>query len=394
MCMEEKKLKIALMIDTYFPMIDGVVMVVDNYARELTKCADVTVFCPSFSGVEFDDSTLPYKVVRCKSFRLGKFDYSIPMPRFDAKFKKALNSGEFDLIHIHSPFGVGKLGVKYAKTHKIPVVATLHSQFKQDIEKAVKGCKLLTKIGLSIVLSPFKKCDECWPVNSYIKNLFENEYKLKAKYNVLHNATDMLPVDHEEACKLVNSKYGLSEDDSLFVFTGRINVLKNPVFTCESLKLVKAAGVKFKMFFIGQGEHEDIVKKAIIDNGLEDEVRLIGRITDRQELAALYSRAQLFLFPSVYDANSLVQIEAASQGTPAVFIKGTSTASTVTDGVNGFKSEYSPEAYAEKIVEIMNDSSMLKEVSFGAKRDLYRTWGQRVSEAYKRYERLVNNCNK
>ena len=40
----KNRLKIALFIDTYFPMIDGVVMVVDNYAKRLQEYADVTVF--------------------------------------------------------------------------------------------------------------------------------------------------------------------------------------------------------------------------------------------------------------------------------------------------------------------------------------------------------------
>jgi hypothetical protein len=31
----QKKLKIGLFIDTFFPMVDGVIMVVDNYARRL-----------------------------------------------------------------------------------------------------------------------------------------------------------------------------------------------------------------------------------------------------------------------------------------------------------------------------------------------------------------------
>ena len=44
--MEDKRLKIAMFVDTYFPMIDGVAMVVDNFAKRIQKYADVTVFCP------------------------------------------------------------------------------------------------------------------------------------------------------------------------------------------------------------------------------------------------------------------------------------------------------------------------------------------------------------
>ena len=48
-------------------------------------------------------------------------------------------------------------------------------------------------------------------------------------------------------------------------------------------------------------------------------------LTDREELKYYYSRADLFLFPSVYDASSIVQIEAASQSTPSLLLKNTLT---------------------------------------------------------------------
>ena len=40
-----EKLKIGLFIDCWYPMVDGVVMVVDNYAKRLSALGhDVTVF--------------------------------------------------------------------------------------------------------------------------------------------------------------------------------------------------------------------------------------------------------------------------------------------------------------------------------------------------------------
>ena len=41
-----KKMTIGLFTDTFYPFADGVIMVVDNYARRLVKYADVTVFAP------------------------------------------------------------------------------------------------------------------------------------------------------------------------------------------------------------------------------------------------------------------------------------------------------------------------------------------------------------
>ena len=47
---------------------------------------------------------------------------------------------------------------------------------------------------------------------------------------------------------------------------------------------------------------------------------------DRELLSYYYNRADIMLFPSIYDSSSIVQIEAASQKTPAVFLKNTATA--------------------------------------------------------------------
>ena len=132
-------MKVGLFIDTWYPMVDGVIKVVDNYARRLIQYCDVVVFCPETRGFDKEeDEKLPYKVIRCKSLPIIKNDYDLPTPALDPKFEAQLILSGIDLVHIHSPFSVGLAGVLYAKLHKLPVVATLHSQYKQDFEKSLK----------------------------------------------------------------------------------------------------------------------------------------------------------------------------------------------------------------------------------------------------------------
>ena len=140
----ENKITIGLFNDSFFPMADGVLMVVDNYARRLSKYANVIVFVPRYLGKDFDDSTLPYKVVRCYSLKVPFLDYSLPMPKLDPKFMKELDKYKLDIVHIHSPFTMGMAGLSYAKKHHIPCVATMHTQFKQDIQRFVHNDTLAT----------------------------------------------------------------------------------------------------------------------------------------------------------------------------------------------------------------------------------------------------------
>ena len=385
----QKKLKIGLFIDTFFPMVDGVIMVVDNYARRLSKFCDVTVFAPK-GRKEYDDSTLPYKVVRCnKRMILPFLDYDLPLPKSDKNFKKALEEANLDIVHIHSPFSIGKMGVKYAKKHNIPVVATLHSQFKQDFKKAVK-LRGLTNIMVATIMRTFNKCDECWAVNSAIAQVF-SEYGAKKFPGVQNNGTDMVLFDDAKQIEALKEKHGVKKDEKVFLFIGRLTVLKNIFFIADSLKILKDRGFKFKMFYVGTGTDEEKLKKQINDDGLTDNVVFTGKITDRIEISKYYNMADLFLFPSLYDASSLVQIEAASQKTPTVFLRGAATAATVTEDVNGYIAENSVEKFADKIEEIFKDEKKYKQICENAYKDLYVSWDKAVEKAYKDYLRVIEN---
>ena len=68
------KITIGIFSDSFYPMTDGVVMVVDNYARRLAKYANVIVFAPSYFGNKYDDNVFPYKVVRCNSLKVFFLD--------------------------------------------------------------------------------------------------------------------------------------------------------------------------------------------------------------------------------------------------------------------------------------------------------------------------------
>ena len=387
-----KKLTIGLFNDSFFPMADGVIMVVDNYARVLSEYANVIVFVPRYTGKEYDDSRFPYKVVRCHSLKVPFLDYSLPIPKLDRKFEKELDKYKLDIVHIHSPFTMGEVGLKYAKKHHIPCIATMHSQFKQDFEKAVKSEFLAKKLNDKLIRL-FNKCDECWAVNKEVARIYYEEYKYKCMPRVMNNATEMEPVaDVKKAHEFINKKYNIKKDEKVFLFVGRINTLKNILFIADCLKAVKekAPKLKFKMLYVGAGQDEEKLMDKIAECHLENDAILCGKVTNRKELAYYYSRADLFLFPSVYDASSIVQIEAASQKTPAVFLKNTATAATVTDNVNGFLSDYTVGAYSDKIIEVMNNKELYEKVSQNAYIDLYKTWKQMVDKAYELIEKKCN----
>ena len=390
--MKNEKITIGLFTDAFLPMVDGVGMVVDNYAKRLTKYANVIVFAPRYINMEMDDKEFNYKVVRCRSIKVPFIDYSLPMPKMDSDFSNILNQYHLDIVHIHSPFTIGEAGIKYAKRNHIPVVGTMHSQYKQDFLRAVRNERLANTLNMRLI-KVFNKCDECWAVNSEVARIFYEDYKYKTLPKVMNNATEMLPVnDYQGAYNFIDQKHHL-HNKFVFIFVGRLNNLKNIFFIVKALKKVRELEPKlaFKMLFIGTGQDEEELSKLIQKYNLEKDILLLGKITDRNLLAKYYARADLFLFPSLYDASSIVQIEAASQKTPVLFLKGAATTSTVTDNVNGFIEENNLDRYAKRIISIVHDKKKLQEVSENAYRDLYKNWDDKMEEVYQNYLNLIKN---
>ncbi len=382
-------MKVGLFIDTWYPMVDGVIKVVDNYARRLTNYCDVVVFCPDTGQVE---KALPYQVEQCSSLPFLTNDYSVPLSALDPVFDARLIRSGIDLVHIHSPFTIGMAGLAYAKMNGLPVVATLHSQYRQDFEQNLHF-KLSTSIAMDGIMRVFNACDECWAVNGGIKELYQRDYGLTAPCKVRLNATDHVPVpDPDAAAREVNARYGIPADATVFLFVGRINFIKNIDFTVRALARAKELGLSnFRMLFAGKGQDEEKLAALVQELGLTQEVVMCG-LTDKPMLEKLYSRASLFLFPSLYDANSLVQIEAACQGTPTVFLEGARTAATVTPGVNGYVSPATEEAYAHTLLDILADKDGYARVCAAAHRDLYLSWDDVVRDVHADYLRLLGQA--
>lgn len=381
-----KIITIGIFCDSFFPLIDGVVMVVDNYAKRLAKYANVIVFVPKYKE-EYDDSRFNYKVVRCHSLKVPFLDYSLPTPSLDIDFEKELRGQTLDIVHIHSPFTLGKSGIKYAKKHKIPVIATMHSQFKQDFKRAVKN-ESFSKFLTSIVINVFEKCDECWAVNSEVARIFHEDYGYSKLPRIMNNATEMLPLkDKEEKVDKLKKELNIN-NEKILLFVGRLNKLKNIFFLVEALKEIKDR-LNYKMIFVGSGQDEEELKSLIKKYNLNDKFILTGKITDREVLATYYAMADLFLFPSLYDASSIVQIEAACQNTPGLFLRGSATSATVSDNINGFIENNNINDYANRIIEILNNKELLDKVSSNAYSDLYVNWDMKIEEVYKIYLDLI-----
>lgn len=382
-----KKLKIGLFIDTYFPMVDGVVIAVHNYALHLSKYADVTVFAPLPRDKDYHVD-LPYRVVRCKRMLVPFTDYDLGTPALDRKYHRYLKKVDLDLVHIHSPFEVGKTGVKYANKHHIPAIASLHSQLKKDFLERTKS-KVIAHIATKQIMQTLNKANYFWAVNHKVADIFKS-YGLKEQPNVHFNGTDLVFNQDMNAVNQLRADIKKRDEDRILLFVGRLDFIKNLDFLIHALEVLDQKKCAYQMVFVGSGPHRKALEKMVEKAGIENRVRFEGRIMDRERLAQYYQAADLFVFPSKYDSSSLVQIEAASQKTPSIFLEDTATADTVTADHNGYIAKDDVNAFADKIIAIFKDEKQYQIVCENAYKDLFHTWEEVVKLAYDKYVQILD----
>jgi 1,2-diacylglycerol 3-alpha-glucosyltransferase len=382
---KENRLNIAQFIDTYYPNIDGVVSVTNHYAKRLNISGKCTVIAPKRRKY-IDDS--PYEIIRCNGFLIPFLKMDFAMPHTDYQLKKTLKNGNFDLFHAHSPFSMGRYALNMGKKLGIPVVTTFHTKYFDDFKKILK-LDILAKGLLKLIIDFYEKADEVWTVNNNMIDTLR-EYGYKGDVIVMDNGTEFdYPKDAGQLKQKINQLFKFDENETVLTFVGQMIFQKNIKLIIESAKLLKDRGVKFKLLMVGTGYNEKYIKDYTIELGLQNEVIYTGRVSDRRILSGIYTRSDLLLFPSLYDASSIVLIEAAAHKLPGLLIKGATTAEKIVDGHNGFLCEETPECYSDKITELLNNRVLVTAAGENAYNEIYINWDSIIKKAQERYKYVI-----
>ena len=389
----EENRYIGIFNDSFPPIIDGVTQTVLNYVDWLRNHGHDTCVVTPYNPIKAD---VPYRVIRYFSLPIrSRKPYRYGYPKLDPYIWGRLRNTPFRLIHSHSPFAAGRLGVYAKKNQGVPLIGTFHSKYKSDLKHSFKLMPFCVPIIMKRILNFYNACDEVWIPQASVEETVR-EYGYKGRLEVVPNGIDYgdLNLDHLHEYKLRSRKEcGVADDELSLLFVGQHIWEKGIGVIVEALGLLKGK-VKFKMTFIGEGYAKKELKTLVESLGLQGEVRLLDVMTDRETLGRYYASADLFLFPSRYDNAPLVVREAASMGTPAIIPSDSTASEVITDGRNGFLTQDTPEAYATLIEHLSHNRELIETAAIGARSSLVRGWNDVMEEIEDRYNKLIKRIGK
>ena len=382
-------LNVCLVNDSFPPAIDGVANAVVNYGNVITAHQGrATVVTPYYP--QADDSGFPFPVVRYPSVDMTKIiGYRAGVP-FHNEILRQLEETGFDIIHSHCPVMSTLLARALRERIHVPLVFTYHTKFDIDIANAVRS-KMLRESLTKFLIQNVAACDEVWVVsNGAGENLRKLGYE--GSYSVMPNGVD-LPRGRvaDDLIRETTADFDLPAGVPVFLFVGRMMWYKGLRIILDALKQLADDGLDFRMVFVGDGMEKEEIVSYSRSLGLEGKVLFSEAIRNRERIRAWYCRANLFLFPSTFDTNGLVVREAAACGLASVLIRGSCAAEDVTDGESGFLIEENADSMASMLRRLIAAPESMARVGEGAQRELYVSWEEAVSRAYRRYGTVIEN---
>lgn len=226
-----------------------------------------------------------------------------------------------------------------AKT-KIAWIHTDYSKIDTDIE---------------IDLDMWNKFDYIAAVSKDCKNAFLSKYpSLKDKVIIIENITSPSFV----RSMAEESVDDLDTEENVFkvVSVGRYCDAKGFDNAIKALRILHDRGyTNIKWYIVGYGSDEELYRRLIKENNLEDSFILLGKKTNPYPYM---KRADLYAQPSRYEGKAVTVSEAQILGKAVMLTNYTTAHSQVNDGIDGYITDLSIEGIADGIEKLYKDRKL------------------------------------
>lgn len=330
-----KRLKIVFYTDTYLPTVDGVVSSIVTTRKELEKRGhEVYIFASGRSEtaklMKTDRHLTVYKGIHFRGYP----QYTVALrPQFIINIKKIRP----DIIHFHTPFAMGFLAARASSSTGAKLVSTFHTLiFSEDALKTYLPKNRLAGFFARLLLIRYlrwiyRKSNAIIAPSLYVKNALRRRLKLKNQISVIPSGIEFNNRDLRFSRRDARKRLGIKENEKVVLYLGRVSPEKNLAFLIRAARLL--AHKDFRLVVAGTGPYLSMGKELVRKYKLKN-VTFTGFLS--KEAANLYYlAADVFCNPSLFETQSLVDVEAMARGLPILVPKNTAQAEFLRAGKCG-----------------------------------------------------------
>lgn len=298
-------MKIGIFSEIYHPIQNGVVASIDALCAGLRAAGhDAIVVAPSgSSAVCVPSLPLPTRTA-----------YRLVLPLLDRRQRAHVKT--LSVIHTHSPFVTGWMGVRYARRFGLPLVFTYHTQL-EEYAHYVPFERTTTRRAATTLTRTYANLADTVVVPTAAMESRLRFLGVHAPIAVIPTGIDTERFAAGRRDAALRARLGLGEDDRLVLLVSRLAKEKNIELAIRALPLIPDRRVRLAL--AGDGPERAALAEAARAAGVADRLDFLGHVP-RESLPDLYASADAFAFPSLTETQGLVLAEALVAGLPVVAV--------------------------------------------------------------------------
>lgn len=234
------------------------------------------------------------------------------------------------------------------KCHAKKKIAWIHTDYSTIDLDVVTEYDMWSKFNYIASIS-----DQC--TQSFINKFPTLENKIIRIDNIITNSMIRKPAD-----EFIPHEMDKKNDEWILCSAGRFSNAKNFDSVPTICKYIIESGVNVKWYLIGYGGDEELIKKRIIEENMQDHVIILGK----KENPYPYIKAcDLYVQPSRYEGKCVAVREAQILCKPVVITNYATANSQLDDGIDGVIVPIDNKECAKGIVELLNDKVKMNQLS-------------------------------
>lgn len=376
-------MKILLTTDTFYPMVNGVVISTQNLYKQLKNLGnDVRILTLSPSGEEKIDGDIYY----LRSFGVSIYPNARAKSFLHNKLIKKIIEWKPDIIHSQTEFSTMFVSKNIAKKLEIPHIHTYHTLYEDYLKYIFKG-KLVSKdMSIKLTRILLNSLDGIVVPTEKVESVLRKYGVNKNMYIVptgieINKFKNKITKEEKEALLEKLNLY----NKKILVYIGRIAEEKNIEEIIKFFNKVQIENNNITLLIVGGGPYVEKLIKLAKELKLEDKVKFTGMVKP-DEVCKFYQLGNAFVTSSTSETQGLTYIEALASGLPVVCRYDPCVENLIIDGENGFTFK-DENGFVSAVNSILTNEAKLKELSANAlkKAEEYstETFGENIFEVYK-----------
>jgi 1,2-diacylglycerol 3-alpha-glucosyltransferase len=302
-----KPLRVGFFTEIYLPVINGVVASVEGLAEGLRRRGhEVYCFAPKMPGYEEADGP----VFRMPSLPLPtRTPYRLTLPLVSRRNLNGIIK-RLSLVHAHSPFVTGWMGVRYARRYRMPLVYTYHTQL-EAYAHYIPFERRATRFAAARLTRTFANLADAVvaPTRAMADHL--RDLGVTTRIEIVPSGIDVARFGGGRRDDAARFRMGAGRDQRLLLCVGRLAKEKNVELPLRALALT--ADPSLRLAIAGDGPLRAELDHLAREAGVGAQVRFLG-VVSRDDLPNLYASADAFVMPSTTETQGLVIAEALAAG--------------------------------------------------------------------------------